>query len=125
MSTRKHDRAEGQTSLSISLSEPLKQRIAEAAAAENRAISNWFCTHVEKLLENPFSGFSMQETPKTADESDGEFTPIKKEKSDQGNAKAHPHTGPVILKPQNQFAGGSKTRPTLKYKTARQARSSK
>jgi hypothetical protein len=124
MSKRKHDRADGQTSLSISLSEPLKQRIAEAAAAENRAISNWFCTHVEKLLDNPFSGFSVQETPENRDESDGVFTPIKKEKSDQGNAKGLPHTGPVTTNPRKTSAGGSGTRPIGKYPTARQAKSS-
>lgn len=77
MSKRKHDRADGQTSLSISLSEPLKQRIAEAAAAENRPISNWFCTHVEKLLDGKFSGFSMKETPVSSSPTHGEFTPSK------------------------------------------------
>jgi hypothetical protein len=123
MSKRKHDRADGQTSLSISLSEPLKQRIAEAAAAENRAISNWFCTHVEKLLDNPFSGFSVQETPENRDESDGVFTPIKKEKSDQGNPQGPPHTGPVTTNPRKISDGGSGT-PTIRYPKKQRGKSS-
>lgn len=44
---------------------------------------------------------------------------------DLGNAEAHPHTGPVVIAPHNPSAGGSGTRPTARYKTARQARSSK
>ena len=49
---KNHDRAPGQTSISFSLSEKLKQRIAKAAKADNRPVSNWLQVVVDEALKN-------------------------------------------------------------------------
>lgn len=109
MSTRKHDRADGQTSLSISLPEPLKQRIAEAAAAENRAISNWFCTHVEKLLDAGISPYSLNDSAEKPESPHGEFTPSKPGKYLTA-AEQKKAAGAKTLRASESFDSGSSTR---------------
>lgn len=113
MSKRKHDRADGQTSLSISLPEPLKQRIAEAAAYENRAISNWFCTHVEKLLEGENSPYFLNESPERSASAHGDFTPSKPGKYLTA-AEKKSAAGAKTLKASESFVSGSLT-PTQKH----------
>jgi len=93
MSTRNHSRADGQVTLSISLPEPLKQRIAAAARKENRPVSNWFCTHVEKLLEDTSSRFLLNETAEKTLQEDGEFTPAKHRGKYQTAAKTRAERG--------------------------------
>ena len=109
MSKRKHDRADGQTSLSISLPEPLKQRIADAAASENRAISNWFCTHVEKLLESEKSPYSLNESPERSASAHGDFTPSKPGKYLTA-AEQKKAAGAKTLRASESFGSGSLTR---------------
>lgn len=131
MDNRNHERAEGQVSLSISLSEPLKQRIAAAAKSENRAISNWFVTHVEKLLENNFSRISLNETAENSEQADGENTPLEKtkyqtaaetKKSAQKKAsqtsEQHQKSRKKIITPGNISGGGSSTPTTNPYQAS-------
>ena len=50
MSKKKHDRAEGQTALTFSLSEELKQKIEAAASLDRRSKSNWIALALEQIL---------------------------------------------------------------------------
>jgi hypothetical protein len=111
MNKRNHERAEGQVSLSISLSEPLKQRVAAAAKSENRSLSNWFCTHVEKLLEDTSSLILLNETRIKPLQQDGQFTPAKHRGKYQTAAakKAAERAGAKITKLSENLGSGSST----------------
>ena len=50
MKKRNHNRAEGMTTLTISLSEEMKQEIEELAAAENRSLSNFAQTYLAAIV---------------------------------------------------------------------------
>lgn len=47
---KKHDRAEDQTVLGISMPKELKAKIAAAAAADNRSMANWCVHHLHEIL---------------------------------------------------------------------------
>jgi hypothetical protein len=48
---RSKDRAAGQTTMTISISEDLKEQIQRASEAENRKMSNWIVTRLSALLK--------------------------------------------------------------------------
>jgi hypothetical protein len=113
MNKRNHERAEGQVSLSISLSEPLKQRVTAAAKSENRSVSNWFCTHVEKLLETNSPRFLLNETAENSEQEHRVFTPPKKGKYQTAAAtKAAERAGAKMISPSKSFGGSSSTPTT-------------
>lgn len=49
--TRRHDRAAGQTSMTISTSEELRERIDREYAKDRRTRSNWITKLIEDYLE--------------------------------------------------------------------------
>ncbi len=51
MKKRNHNRAEGMTTLTISLSGQLRDAIEERAAAENRSLSNFAQTYLAAIVE--------------------------------------------------------------------------
>ncbi len=51
-SKKSHARADGNTQISISLSETLVAKIDEAAKAENRNRSNYIATTLERVIAN-------------------------------------------------------------------------
>jgi hypothetical protein len=113
MNKRNHERAEGQVSLSISLSEPLKQRVTAAAKSENRSVSNWFCTHVEKLLETNSPSFLLNETAENSEQEHRVFTPPKKGKyQDAAQKKAAERAGAKMTKLSENLGSGSSTATT-------------
>jgi hypothetical protein len=112
MNKRNHERAEGQVTLSISLSEPLKQKVKAAADSENRSISNWFCTHVEKLLETNSPSFLLNETAENSEQEHRVFTPPKKGKyQTAAQRKAAERAGAKMIRP-SKTSGGSSLTPT-------------
>jgi len=113
MNKRNHERAEGQVTLSISLSEPLKQRVTAAAKSENRSVSNWFCTHVEKLLETNSPRFLLNETAENSEPEHRVFTPPKKGKyQNAAQKKAAARAGAKMISPSQSFGGSSSTHTT-------------
>lgn len=52
MKKKNHDRGEGQTALTFSLSEELKERIEAAAKSERRSKSNWIVLTLEQILKD-------------------------------------------------------------------------
>lgn len=50
--TRNKGRAPGQTSMTVSLPQELKDRIEHAALADNRKMSNWLVTKLTEWMEN-------------------------------------------------------------------------
>ena len=118
MDKRNHDRAKGQETLSISLPVALKQRIAVASKRENRTVSNWFCTHVEKLLESGSENFLLSESQKISVKVDGGNTPLEKAKpiaatkEKPASAKKAPKfkvAGAEIVNPSEISDGGLST----------------
>jgi len=113
MNKRNHERAEGQVSLSISLSEPLKQMVTAAAKSENRSVSNWFCTHVEKLLETNSTNFLLNETAEKSEQEHRVFTPAKKGKyQNAAQRKAAERAGAKTTKLSENLGSGSSTATT-------------
>ena len=48
---RKHSRAAGQTSISVSVPVSVKEKLSAMAKADNRTLSNFLCLHFNRLLE--------------------------------------------------------------------------
>ncbi|MBT3191873.1 MAG: hypothetical protein HN341_04895 [Verrucomicrobia bacterium] len=70
MSAKKktHQRATGQTSVTFSCSEDLKDRIATVSAKEGRSMANWIRLQVEAALESPvFAAVSTPSLKKVAE----------------------------------------------------------
>lgn len=70
MTTKSHDRKEGQTALTFSLSDQLKQRIEAAAAHDRRSKSNWITLTLEQVLdelERAHNSTKSEESPSSPD----------------------------------------------------------
>jgi hypothetical protein len=67
MKTKNHDRAPGNTAISVSLSKSLKEKIRQAADTENRSVSNYICHHLSMMVNQPKSTKATP-PPKKSDE---------------------------------------------------------
>ncbi|MFZ4597837.1 MAG: hypothetical protein ACOYNN_04255 [Terrimicrobiaceae bacterium] len=93
MKKRNHNRAEGMTTLTISLSGEMKQEIEALAAAENRSLSNFAQTYLAAIVS--------QKTSAIAD-APSEYKTLGKQKDSRGSA------GPVLL--SSVYSGRGKTK---------------